>query len=150
MSITREGFVVAAAALAFATSGVRVAAQGQGPPTPQIKQVPAGAFVGIEGKETFAAYCAVCHGANAKGNGPAAPALKMPVPDLTTMSARHGTFEALAIERTITGVDKMPVAHGTVTMPIWGPVFTSTGDRTTAMLRAKNLVDYLKSLQAKS
>jgi mono/diheme cytochrome c family protein len=135
--------------MAIVVGGIRVAAQGQAP-TPQIKEVKAGAFVGIEGKETFAAYCAVCHGDNAKGNGPAAPALKMPVPDLTTMTARHGKFDGLAIERTITGVDKMPVAHGTLTMPMWGPIFVSTGNDKTALLRAKNVVDYLKSLQAKS
>jgi mono/diheme cytochrome c family protein len=152
MTIRRvEGLVVAVAAAAVLTGGVRLAAQAQAPPqVPQVKLQEARGFVGIEGKETFDAYCAVCHGADGRGNGPAAPALKLPVPDLTTMTARHGKFDALGIERTITGADKMPVAHGTVAMPIWGPIFVATGDRSTAMLRAKNVVDYLKSLQAKS
>jgi mono/diheme cytochrome c family protein len=154
MTITGARYVMAAAALAAILGGPRLAAQAQAPPgqpAPTIKQKPASGFVGIEGKETFAAYCAACHGATGKGNGPAAPALKMPVPDLTTLAARHGgTFNTLSVARQITGVDKVPPAHGDLTMPIWGPIFRSTapGDAT-ATLRAANLVEYLKSIQVK-
>jgi mono/diheme cytochrome c family protein len=140
----------AAAALALSVGGwTRVAAQA---PPPQIKEAKATAFVGIEGKDTFMAYCAVCHGIEGRGNGPAAPALKMPVPDLTTLGQRHGgTFNAMNVERLITGVDKRPAAHGDLTMPIWGPIFKSTAadSETTAKLRAANLVQYLKSIQVK-
>ena len=144
--------MMAAAALAAILGGPRLAAQappGQSKPT--IKQEAAHGFVAIEGKETFAAYCAACHGATGKGNGPAAPALKMPVPDLTTLAQRHGgTFNAISIERQITGVDKMTPAHGDLTMPIWGPIFKATAPSdSTATLRARNLVDYLKSIQVK-
>jgi mono/diheme cytochrome c family protein len=124
-----------------------VAAQAQ--PPPQIKTAPATALVGIEGKDTFMAYCAVCHGADARGGGPAAPALKMPVPDLTTMAKRHGKFNHDAVERRIMGIDQMPAAHGTMTMPIWGPVFRATGDQPKTVLRITNLVKYLEDLQAK-
>jgi mono/diheme cytochrome c family protein len=146
MGYIRGPNFIAASVLA-AVLGGSVAAVAQAPP--EVKTGPPRGFVGIEGAETFKAFCASCHGANATGNGPAAPALKTPVPDLTTMAKRSGTFDKLAVERVILGSDKMPPAHGTLTMPIWGPIFTSVGSQTTAMLRAKNLVDYLASIQAK-
>lgn len=148
MTRRRGQYIVAAAALTLSVGGwTRVTAQAP----PQIKTAPATALVGIEGKDTFMAYCAVCHGADGRGNGPAAPALKMPVPDLTTLGQRHGTFNAMNVERLITGVDKRPAAHGDLTMPIWGPVFKATAadSETTAKLRAANVVQYLKSIQAK-
>jgi mono/diheme cytochrome c family protein len=103
-----------------------------------------------DGKENFTAYCAVCHGNDAKGNGPAAPALKGPIPDLTTIAKRNaGKFDAVAMQRVVSGVDKPRPAHGTVDMPIWGPVFRNTqGDQATT-LRVTNLVKYLESLQQK-
>jgi len=150
--MTRRGgqCILAGAAFAVIVGGwARVAAQDQ--PPPQIKTAQAKAFVGIEGRDTFMAYCAVCHGVGGRGNGPAAPALKTPVPDLTTLGQRHGTFDAINVERVITGVDKMPPAHGDLTMPIWGPVFKATAadSETTAKLRAANLVQYLKAIQVK-
>lgn len=150
MSSTRRWIVVAAAIVGAVGVG-RVAAQGQASPKPEIKEVRATGFVGIEGRETFAAYCAVCHGATGTGNGPAAAALKVPVPDLTTLAKRHGKFDAIALERIVTGSDKMPAAHGSVNMPIWGPIFRSTAgdDRNLASLRAQNVVKHLESLQAK-
>lgn len=148
MTRTRGEWMLAATILAAVPMGsTRVSAQAQ--PPPQIKTVEAKAFVGIEGKDSYTAYCAVCHGADGRGNGPAAPALKMPVPDLTTMAQRHGRFDPVAVERTISGVDKRPIAHGTTTMPIWGPVFASTGDKNTTVLRLANLTKYLEGLQAK-
>jgi mono/diheme cytochrome c family protein len=150
MTITGSRYVVAAAALAAILGGSRLAAQT--PPAqsaPAVKVQAAHGFVGISGSESYAAYCAACHGVGGKGNGPAAPALKMPVPDLTTLTKRHGTFDAIGIERSIVGADRRPAAHGDLTMPVWGPVFKSSGSDQAALLRAKNLVDYLKSIQEK-
>lgn len=144
MNRVRGPIILAASVLAAAVGGGAAVAQ-----TPEVKTGPPKGFVGIEGKDTYQAFCATCHGTDGTGNGPAAPALKMPVPDLTTMAKRAGKFDKVAVERVILGSDKMPVAHGTLTMPIWGPIFTSVGNQTTAMLRAKNLVDYLASIQAK-
>ena len=148
MTRRRGECIVAAAAFAL-TVGVwtRVAAQDQ--PPPQIKTAQAKAFVGIEGKDTFMAYCAVCHGTDGRGNGPAAPALKMPVPDLTTLAKRHGKFDRVNIEQRIIGADQRPVSHGTMTMPIWGPVFSATGDKSTMTLRLTNLGKYLEDMQVK-
>ena len=41
------------------------------------------------GAGTYKEYCAVCHGKIGKGDGPAASALKVRSPDLTTLARRH-------------------------------------------------------------
>ena len=41
------------------------------------------------GEQMYKQYCATCHGADARGNGPLAVMLKTPPPDLTTLSRRH-------------------------------------------------------------
>jgi mono/diheme cytochrome c family protein len=47
---------------------------------PKVKAVYAAPIASIEGKDNFEAYCAVCHGRDGKGGGPAAPAMKVPPP----------------------------------------------------------------------
>ena len=50
-----------------------------GPPQQkEIRHVPATPASSVSGKEMYKVYCAVCHGAGSKGNGPAAEALKIP------------------------------------------------------------------------
>jgi len=118
-------------------------------PKPTIKREPAQPINSLEGKDNFLAYCAACHGQDAKGHGPAAPALKVPPADLTTIAKRHnGKFSAVDVENKITGVD-LP-AHGSSEMPVWGPVFRSISrDPDVATMRVKNLVRYLESIQEK-
>lgn len=117
---------------------------------PQVKQAPALPIRSVEGGDSFTAYCAACHGRDAKGNGPAAPALKGPIPDLTTIARRNGgRFDSLAIERVINGSDKTPPAHGSLEMPIWGPVFRTAQGGAAATVRVANLVKYLESIQQK-
>jgi mono/diheme cytochrome c family protein len=106
------------------------------------------------GAELFETYCASCHGADARGNGPAASALNVPPADLTRIAARSGgTFPESSITRVIDGRFDLP-AHGSREMPIWGaqlaeeiPVF-ATGDEV-ARGRIFSLVEYLKSIQVK-
>jgi mono/diheme cytochrome c family protein len=98
----------------------------------------------------FNEYCAVCHGQDARGSGPAAPALKKTPADLTQLSAHNkGKFPDARVAGYIEGDDKLE-AHGTRDMPMWGSVFKSMagGDATTRM-RVANLTAYIKSLQAK-
>jgi mono/diheme cytochrome c family protein len=94
----------------------------------------------------FDTYCAVCHGKDATGNGPAAKALAKAPADLTRISARNnGTFPDIRVRRYIEGLDEVP-AHGTRDMPMWGSLFRSLS-RDTAQIRIAALSDYLKSLQ---
>ena len=102
----------------------------------------------INGKTMFANYCAVCHGKEAKGDGPAAGALKTPPPDLTKISTRNaGAFPDVKVQRYIEGLDEVP-SHGTRDMPMWGDVFRSL-DRDMAQIRITALVEYVKALQTK-
>jgi len=96
----------------------------------------------------YRAYCAVCHGADAKGNGPAAPALKVAPGDLTLMSRRNGgKFPDFKVHNIIQG-DGTVVAHGSREMPIWGDVFREMNrDESKVALRVHNLTQYLASLQ---
>ena len=97
-------------------------------------------------KQMFSTYCAVCHGTDAKGNGPAAAALKKAPADLTRISARNGgKFPDVRVRRFIEGVDEIP-AHGTRAMPMWGELFRSIGPDT-APIRVNALAEYLKALQ---
>src|SRR5665213_2263349 len=52
------------------------------------------------GRVLYQFYCAQCHGADAKGNGPMALALKTPPTDLTTLAKRHdGKFPTEYVTR---------------------------------------------------
>jgi mono/diheme cytochrome c family protein len=105
----------------------------------------------MEGKDLFKAYCASCHGLDGKGKGPAAPALKEPLPDLTTFVKRNGgAFPREEMEKMILGGKGSRVAHGSEEMPVWGPVFRKVeNDRDFGLIRVRRLVDYLDSLQTK-
>jgi len=118
---------------------------------PEVKKVAPAYTNPSSGKEMYAAYCASCHGADGKGNGPAAPALKTTPTDLTQIAARNGgTFPDAHITQVIRG-DSMTAAHGNKEMPVWGPVFLQMGGHDTAQvqLRISNLTKYLASIQAK-
>jgi mono/diheme cytochrome c family protein len=102
----------------------------------------------VEGVDSFKAYCAVCHGPAAKGDGPAATALKKAPADLTTIAKRNGgKFSATDVEAVIMG-QQVLASHGSREMPIWGPVFESLApDNSVMKMRVANLVNYLKSIQ---
>lgn len=104
----------------------------------------------VEGPDLFRAYCAPCHGADGKGNGPAAAALKTKPPDLTTINRRSGgKFPSQRVRETIAG-DNRIAAHGSREMPVWGPVFHQVErDRDWGYVRLENLTKYLESIQSK-
>lgn len=102
----------------------------------------------LDGKEIFHSYCASCHGAVGKGDGPVAPALNVRVPDLTTISQRHGgIFPEVWIGQLIEG-NQLVIAHGTREMPIWGPIFHQI-ENDHDYVRLKNVTDYLRTMQEK-
>ena len=118
----------------------------QGPP---LKYVQPENISAVNGPAMFRAYCAVCHGPNAEGGGPAAAALKKRPADLTQLSRKNdGKFPTLRVEHVIQGSDVV-AAHGSRDMPIWGAVFRTLGDDATVKLRVENLTNYLESLQRK-
>jgi mono/diheme cytochrome c family protein len=141
----QEGFemirsiVAVIAALLLSATAIRA----QTPP--KIEKVPIKPTV-LNGAKMFNSYCAVCHGPEGKGNGPAAAALTKKPADLTQISARNGgNFPTVMVSRYIEGADEVP-AHGTRDMPMWGDLFRSL-DRDTAQMRVAELNAYLKSLQ---
>ncbi len=118
---------------------------------PKIKHVPAALTSPASGREMFRAYCASCHGQEAKGNGPAAPALAIPPADLTTLAIRNGgTYPYARVTSILRGQAKV-TAHGTQDMPVWGPIFLrmSQGNEAEVLQRIANLNRYIQSLQKK-
>ena len=103
------------------------------------------------GQQMFKQYCAACHGADAKGHGPARAALKMPAADLTTLAKRHGgKFPYEYVTGVLRFGPGVP-SHGSANMPTWGPIFEYLDNHNEGSVqqRIKNLCDYLASLQEK-
>jgi mono/diheme cytochrome c family protein len=120
---------------------------------PVVKKVNATTISPGSGAEMFKEYCAACHGVNAKGNGPAVTALKVPPPDLTLLSKNnHGRFPDNRVYSSIRG-DVNIDAHGSRDMPIWGTVFRNmartSGNAVEPAMRLSNLCRYIESLQQK-
>lgn len=117
----------------------------------EIKHVPVKPTSAASGKEMYDTYCAVCHGKDGKGGGPAADALKSAPTDLTKLAANNGgKYPSDKVSNTIRGDGNIP-AHGTKDMPIWGNLFwhMSQGHQSEVQLRIANLNRHIESLQAK-
>ncbi len=139
--------VVFAIVTAFAVA--QEAAPAQSAPT--VKHVPITNAPPNSGKEMFNSYCAVCHGKDAKGSGPAASALKTAPSDLTLLAKNTGgKYPAPHVAAVIRGQAALP-SHGSQDMPVWGPMFTSIsqGHEAQVQQRISNLVNYIEGLQAK-
>jgi len=108
-----------------------------------------------DGEELYLELCAVCHGIGGMGDGPAASALKMAVPELTGLAAKNdGQFPRQEVEDSITGKSRV-VSHGTSDMPIWGDAFEGVRldwkpfrRHALARQRIYNLTEYLSTIQA--
>lgn len=118
---------------------------------PQVKHVPVSQTSPASGKEMFNAYCAPCHGTSAKGDGPAADALKSKPADLTMLAKDNGgKFPSDRVMSILRGQATV-TAHGNRDMPVWGPVFwrMSQGHEAETQQRITNLTHYIATLQAK-
>jgi mono/diheme cytochrome c family protein len=137
-------FAVALAAVAIVFFAVAARAQA---PSKSEQELPP-LIRSTKGPDLFRAYCASCHGLDGKGDGPAASALKVKVPNLTLLAKNNGgTFSAARLRRTITGEEVM-ASHGSREMPIWGPIFHQVEeDIDRGNVRIENLLKYLESIQ---
>jgi mono/diheme cytochrome c family protein len=132
--------------LGTALAGVISVAQAPPPPIqPEEKRI----ISSLEGYDLYQAYCAVCHGSDAKGGGPMARALKVSPSDLTRIATHSGgRFPTQRVERIISGESEVDAGHGTREMPLWGPIFSQIAwDQDLGRVRIFNLAKYLEKLQ---
>jgi len=115
---------------------------------PTVRTVSATPTPIASGKEMFTQYCAACHGASGRGDGPAAPAFKKAPRDLTRLAHDNGgKYPATHVMATLS-LDECCV-HGSKVMPVWGPVLSSVSSTEgEKQLRIANLVKYIETLQA--
>jgi|SRR5579864_912816 mono/diheme cytochrome c family protein len=148
MRVTK--FISVAAVLAMLSAlALAQAAPAQG--TSTVQHVPITNAPSNSGQAMFKSYCAVCHGVDGKGNGPAASALKAAPTDLTALAQKSGgKYPAAHIAAVIRG-QASTASHGSQDMPIWGPLFSSIsqGHEGQVQQRITNLVSYIEGIQAK-
>jgi mono/diheme cytochrome c family protein len=108
----------------------------------------------VAGGDLYLRYCASCHGADAKGSGDVAAALKRAPADLTTLAKRNGgRFDEGAVMAVIDG-RRLVAEHGAREMPVWGAIFEEEHEGEafqayTGLLQARALTDYLRAVQEK-
>jgi mono/diheme cytochrome c family protein len=104
----------------------------------------------LKGPDLYQAYCAVCHGRSAKGDGPMAITLRATPSDLTRLATRNrGRFPKQHVEGILLGEVDINT-HGTKEMPLWGPVFSQVAwDQDLGRVRIDNVTKYIETLQAK-
>jgi len=121
-----------------------------------LMTIPASAtdYSAYSGAELYKRFCSACHGPQAQGDGPVSLSLKVAVPDLTRIAARHGgVFPDEWVARVIDGRVYLAV-HGARDMPVWGfELRAEQGGDAAAGREAHSLVErmvnYLKTLQVK-
>jgi cytochrome c len=78
------------------------------------------------GKAQFLANCAVCHGTDARGDGPLGATLKTKPTDLTLLAKHsYGGFSPDAVYKLVEGREPAR-AHLSVEMPVWGCRYESS------------------------
>lgn len=103
-----------------------------------------------DGAQLYRNYCSACHGATGEGDGPVSGAMQATVPNLRTLAMRSGgQFPTDAVTDYVDGT-RIPLAHGSRQMPIWGDVFLWDDEGASAERaeqRIAAIVDYLMVLQ---
>lgn len=106
------------------------------------------------GAEDFATYCAACHGASGKGDGPAAAGLDRKPADLTRIAARNGgVFPGTRVMAKIWGYTGG--RGGASAMPEFGPLLQGDlvpydggdGIASPTPVRLVQIAEYLKAIQ---
>lgn len=107
----------------------------------------------VDGPTAFMENCASCHGADAKGGGPAGRDLATAPPDLTMIAARNGgIFPTDQVMSTIDGLDRG--SHFSAAMPEFGAgdlgetvIVENEGLGTPVPMKLLVLTEYLESIQ---
>jgi len=107
-----------------------------------------------DGRALYMENCAVCHGADAKGNGPTARAMAKAPKDLTLIAVRHGDrFPRAKVLSIIDGYARSDLKGPN--MPEFGallsgdlvPLDTGDGVPTPTPRKLVALLEYLESIQ---
>ena len=104
------------------------------------------------GAKEYQRFCAACHGALGRGDGPVADTLKRGPSDLSRIAARRGgRFPEAEVARFIDGRFKVP-EHGSREMPVWGTRLASDipeSEIAESVSRGRivTLIEYMKSIQ---
>ena len=143
--MTLRRMLFAAGVLSIAICGLALVA------APQHDKTESPTVIEVDGSEIFRNHCAVCHGQDGRGRGPATIALKDRVPDLTQVARSNGgVFPSSRVKAEIAGTGEGPAAHGSREMPIWGPIFHNfEWDQDLGEVRLENVTNYLQSIQQK-
>ena len=136
--LTANLFPVCVASL-FASALVAAAERDDGMNVPQSS-----------GGALYIEYCAICHGSDARGDGPLAATLSVAPPNLRRLAVLGGgIFPTERVRQHIDGRNINP-AHGNREMPVWGSAFKRArgayGERRVEQ-RLDSLTDYLHSIQ---
>lgn len=104
-----------------------------------------------QGRAHYVRFCASCHGADGRGAGHVADALKDPPTDITRLrSEAAGVFDVDDLIEVIRGLKDVR-AHGTREMPVWGNIWADSDLQPTSPeqveTRINELVEYIRSIQ---
>ena len=103
-----------------------------------------------QARRDYEKYCASCHGAQGRGDGPVAQAMKAMPADLTLLSMNNdGKYPADKVREIIDGRADVK-AHGPRAMPVWGKEFYMSGEgvgQRQAHDRIEGLTDYVRRMQ---
>jgi len=134
----------------LAMTVVLMVSSAQSPPAPKLPEE-RHLIASLAGSDLYQAYCAVCHGKTAKGDGPMGRNLRLTPPDLTRLAMRNGgRFPMKNVEEILSSEVAVEAGHGTREMPLWGPIFSQIAwDQDLGRVRIDNLAKYLEQVQAK-
>ena len=142
--VVRACFVLLLLSFAIACTNSSAAKPGAAKRAEAVDHSNAGALL-------YRDYCASCHGATARGGGPAAKALRIPPPDLTVLARRNqGSFPGGQVYQVIEWGGAI-ASHGSREMPVWGVAFRpmSAENQREVSTRIHALTDYIEAIQLK-
>jgi len=111
--------------------------------------IPTSRTAANNGQQMYTSYCAPCHGADGRGSGPAASAMKSHPSDLTLLTRKnHGKYPDTHVVSILQFGTEVS-SHGSATMPVWGPILgnMNRSNLQDKQLRISNLARYLETIQ---